>query len=105
MTAQQPAEDDYKFLPLAKAADPGEGTFRHYVGRWWVVHPDKGLAFHNPVQWTGRRRHEGLGAPLCNGSEQIQRGMAEALAQNAGWPAEAVLVESAWVPVPDGGDR
>jgi hypothetical protein len=100
MTAIQASVEDYEFLPLDEAQRPSEpGAYMHYVDSWWVVHPELGLAFWNPVgRRSGRRRSEGLGAPLCNSSEAIQRHMARGLAEDAGWPAEAVLVESAWVP-------
>lgn len=101
MTGIQASVEDYEFLALDEAAGPvNEGAYMHYVGRWWVVHPGRGLAFWNPVmKRAGRRRSEGLGAPLCNSSETIQQHMARAIAEGGGWEAEAVLVESAWVPV------
>jgi hypothetical protein len=101
MSQLQASAEDYCFLPLDEAASPVEpGAYMHYVGGWWVVHPERGLAFWNPVgKRNGRRRSEGLGAPLCNSSELIQRHMAQAIAEGGGWEAEAALVESAWVPV------
>jgi hypothetical protein len=101
MTAIQATVDDYRFMPLDEARNPVEpGAYMHYVGRWWVVHPERGLAFWNPVcKRNGSRRSEGLGAPLCNNSELIQRRMAQGIAEGGGWEAETVLVESAWVPI------
>jgi hypothetical protein len=97
----QASVEDYEFLTIDEAASPvSEGAYMHYVNRWWVVHPERGLAFWNPVmKRTRRRRSEGLGAPLCNEREHIQRHMARAIAEGGLWPAEARCLMSAWVPV------
>ncbi len=96
--AQKLGEEQYHFIPLAVlSAPPGDGPFMHYVSRYWMVHPDKGAAFYNPVSpRTGRRRRPGPGSPQCNSSEEIAR----MVASNAvDWPYEIRLVESAWVPI------
>jgi len=96
--AQRLGEEQYHFIPIAVlSAPPGDGPFMHYVGRYWMVHPDKGAAFYNPVSTrTGRRRRPGHGSPQCNSSEDVAR----MVASNAvDWPYEIRLVESAWVPI------
>jgi hypothetical protein len=101
MNELQASVENYLFLPLDEARSPvAPGAYMHYVNGWWVVHPEHGLAFWNPVmKRTGRRRNEGLGAPLCNKSESIQRHMAQAIAEGGGWDADVRCLMSAWVPV------
>jgi hypothetical protein len=89
-------ENDYRFLPVEEAVHPAAGGFfRHYVSYWWVVHPEKGLAFFNPPARDGRRRHSGLGAPQCNTAKRISQLVCDS---GIPWSAEVRLLESAWVP-------
>jgi hypothetical protein len=85
-------EDDYAFLPVAEAVSPAKtGFFQHWVDAWWIIHPDKGLAFY-------RRGRRGLGAPQCNTSEQIAR-MVLGSAPPPWEGAEVRKIASAWVPI------
>lgn len=90
-------EDDYKFLPFDEAASPaGGGHFFHYTDCYWVVHPERGLAFFNPPGRNGRRRSHGLGAAQCNTDPRSREFAAR---MGYPWPAEVRLIVSAWVPV------
>jgi hypothetical protein len=56
----------YNFLPEDKATTPPtSGYFQALSNRWWVSHPEKGLAFF----WM--RGDKGLGSPQCNINESI----------------------------------
>lgn len=95
--------EDYKFLSVAEATAPARGGFfEHYVDAWWLVHPERGLAFYSPVTRTGRRRR-GLGSPQCNTDERVTRMVG---AKSAPWPdPEVRQIPSAWVPVDLSGYR
>jgi hypothetical protein len=83
-------EEHYNFLPLADARHPkAAGLFRHVVDHYWLVHPEKGLAFYNPPG----RAHSGLGAPQCNTDPRIRELMAD-----CPWPAELRKIASVFVP-------
>jgi hypothetical protein len=84
---------DYAFLPVQEAVSPAKrGHFEHFVDAWWIVHPEKGLAFYR------RGRRSGLGAPQCNTDERITR-MVMARCSPP-WPgAEVRKLASAWVPI------
>lgn len=93
------AEEDYLFLAVEEATRPAKGGFfMHHVDAWWLVHPDKGLAFYNPRHpRTGRRRFGRYGAPQCNADERIARKVG---LDTAPWPdPEVRFLRSAWVPV------
>jgi hypothetical protein len=98
VTERQPLleERHFRFLPLSEALNPShEGTFTHYTSRWWTVHPEKGLAFYNPVGRNGRRRRDGLGSPQCNSDRRC----ADMVRENAlAWPSALVFIASAWLP-------
>lgn len=94
--------EDYLFLSVEEAtAPPGGSFFQHYVDAWWLVHPEKGLAFYNPVNdRTGRRRMGKLGAPQCNTDERISRMVG---AKSCPWPdPEVRKLASVWVPADPG---
>jgi hypothetical protein len=93
--------DDYLFLSLAEATAPTKGGFfQHYLNGWWVVHPDKGLAFYNPKHVrTGRRQLGRWGSPQCNTDERISREVGMDCASSL-WPEiEVRLIPSVWVPI------
>jgi hypothetical protein len=95
------SEADYVFLPLEEAVTPQKGGFfQHYVSAWWVVHPDRGLAFYNPRNArTGRRRHSRYGSPQCNTDERIAR-MVGPKTVGELWPDVRIQqFPSVWVPV------
>lgn len=52
------ATDKLEYMTLEEAATPRDGTV--YTDRWWVAHPEKGLAFYRA---SPRTRHR---APQCN---------------------------------------
>lgn len=54
------------FVPLDKATVPPSGLIEHIKDHWWVVHPDKGLAF-----WDKK-----LMSPQCNSNEAVTRHLA-----------------------------
>jgi len=91
-------ERHYLFLPVAEATtapvDPLR-EYKFYACRWWVAHPDKGLAFHNIVSHRGRRQVAGLGAPQCNADKRVARKVWPAAYP---WPSELVFLEQVWVP-------
>lgn len=49
---------EYRFLPLQQA-EYAEGLVHVIRDRWWIIHPEKGLAF-----FRGR-------SPQCNASREI----------------------------------
>lgn len=60
--------DRWRFLPEADAvAGPRSGFCQVLRDRWWVVCPERGLAFF----WSKGDR--GLGSPQCNSDETISR--------------------------------
>ena len=100
MSEREPTEDDFVFLTPAEAECPPESMglfFIHYVSYWWAVHPDKGLAFYNPVvQKNGRRKINNLGHPQHNTIESVVRGV---VIPALPFEAEARLIPSAWSPI------
>lgn len=60
-------EDRLVFIPLEEATTPPGGLIEHLKDRWWIVHPEKGVAFHDKKAMS----------PLCNGNEGITRLLAE----------------------------
>lgn len=92
--------DDYVFLPMDEATAPSGGTFfQHYVDAWWVVHPERGLAFYNPMGTRGRRRHGRLGSPQCNTSEKISRMVGAKTAAVVFPEIRIEQIPSVWVPI------
>jgi hypothetical protein len=92
--------EDYVFLPVAEGTAPTKGGFfMHYVDAWWVVHPEKGLAFYNPVSTrTGRRRFGRFGSPQCNTDERISRKVGLDCAGSVFPGIEIRQFPSVWVP-------
>jgi hypothetical protein len=39
------SEDRFTFVPVAQAIIPPPGLIEHLKDRWWLVHPEKGIAF------------------------------------------------------------
>lgn len=95
------SETDYVFLPLEEAVTPPKGGFfQHYVSAWWVVHPDRGLAFYNPRNArTGRRRYSRYGSPQCNSDERISRKVGADTAGSVFPEVEIQHLPSVWVPI------
>lgn len=62
-------EDQFRFVPEGVAVVPPNGLLIHYKDYWWVVHPEKGLAFY----WRGF----GNGSGQCNQNEAIVRKLAQ----------------------------
>ena len=95
------SETDYVFLPVAEAVAPRKGGFfQHYVDVWWCVHPERGLAFYNPLnRRTGRRRHHRYGSPQCNTDERVARAVG-AKTMGILWPEVRVeQFPSVWVAI------
>lgn len=63
------SEDKFEFVPVEEAIIPPPGLIDHMKDRWWIVHPDKGLAFF---------KSRGSLSPQCNGDERITRRLSEA---------------------------
>ena len=38
-------EDRFSFVPIDKAIEPPSGLIEHLKNKWWIVHPEKGVAF------------------------------------------------------------
>jgi hypothetical protein len=36
----------FTFVPFEKAIDPPPDLIKHWKNHWWIVHPEKGLAFY-----------------------------------------------------------
>jgi hypothetical protein len=69
MTDRTIPDQHWKFLPIPLAvAGPSHGFVQVMSGRWWCVHPEKGLRFYNP---GGRNGYKGIGAPQCNSDKRI----------------------------------
>ena len=56
----------YIFVPVEKATVPPPGLIEHLKDRWWLVHPERGLAFFD----------ERAMSPQCNSNETIARHLA-----------------------------
>lgn len=59
--------DKYSYMPLEKATrTPTDGfCWELYAERFWIVHPEKGIAFYDPAG-KGRRI-----SPQCNSAEAV----------------------------------
>lgn len=75
-------EDRFKFVPIDEAVVPPSGIIQHFKDHWWIVHPEKGLAFFDSRGWL---------SPQCNGDERVTR----RLAQHYPW-AEVQFIPSAF---------
>lgn len=53
----------YHFIPLEQATKPKGYMLHHWANSYWVVHPEKGLAFFG----------KGYGSPQCNTNEEISK--------------------------------
>lgn len=85
-------ESYFKFLPEDEARNPTKGQyFRRTTNQWWIVHPEKGLAFYIPAKRVG------YGMPQCNADERITRKIAENGLYE--FPYEIKFFELVWVPV------
>ncbi len=72
------SDDRYVFLPMPQAlAGPPHGFVLVYSCRWWLVCPERGLRFYNPMKTSGRRRERGLGSPQCNSSRSVVESFAK----------------------------
>lgn len=81
---------EYKFLPKEKALTPTKGGFyRLITDNYWLVHPDKGLAFY----WM--KGDKGLGSPQCNKDEIFVRHIEHL----SGEKVEVEFLPAAWVPI------
>jgi hypothetical protein len=56
-------EADFHFLPEAEVLESKAHMLHQYRNSWWVVHPERGLAFFR----------KGFSSPQCNTNEQIAR--------------------------------
>lgn len=88
-------EEDYVFISLDKADLPREGVFEHYVDYFWLVHPEKGLAFWNPKSKVTGKRGRRFGSPQCNSSKDI----AYMVAKKTKWPHEVRQIPLVFVPI------
>ncbi len=61
--------DNYEFVPFEEATTPPAGLIDHMKDRWWMVHPERGLAFYK----SGKNL-----SAQCNGDERITRKFADA---------------------------
>ena len=73
-------EEKFDFVTLDEATVPPPGLIEHMKDRWWIAHPERGLAFFKSLGWL---------SPQCNTDERIVR----KLAQNYPW-AEVVFIPS-----------
>jgi hypothetical protein len=64
----------YVFIPVEKAIVPPPGLIEHIKDHWWLVHPEKGVAFYDKRAM----------APQCNSNRFI---------------VERVLASSPWAEV------
>jgi hypothetical protein len=88
--------DDYVFLPLEEATTCPDGFVECLRDRWWLVHPDKGLAFYSPV--NGKRvklsaaERIMLGSPQCHESKALIEDMERSPQTRSLWDAEIVFM-------------
>ena len=54
------------YLPKDEAVKPREGHC--YVDRWWIVHPEKGLAFYLSPHAT---KDDRFTSPQCNSNKAV----------------------------------
>lgn len=85
--------DDYQFMPIDQATMLQGGMFRHIVGSWWQVCPERGLVFY---RLKGDRRR--WGSPQCN----TDRAISERVARHTPFPVEIRWVERVFVPTEPG---
>jgi hypothetical protein len=86
--------DKFTFLPEEEAINPTKGQYFELMNdQWWVVHPDRGLAFYNP----SRNQRAGLGYPQCNIDETIARALSDD--GHLDWPHEVKFFSRVFVPV------
>jgi hypothetical protein len=62
--------DRLEYVSLKEAATPRDGEV--ITNRWWVVHPEDGIAFYRMPQARFR-------APQCNHDERIARDLCDKL--------------------------
>lgn len=55
--------DKYHFLPANDILKTKACIVYNYMNRYWVIHPEKGLAFYD----------KGFGSPQCNDNEEIAK--------------------------------
>lgn len=53
-------QDKYIFMAMDKATTPPSGIIQHLKNRYWIVHPQKGLAFYRSYN-----------SPQCNENAKI----------------------------------
>lgn len=53
----------FHFIALDEATASKSHILHQYLNKYWVVHPEKGLAFFN----------KGYGSPQCNSNEAISK--------------------------------
>ncbi len=70
----EPNDPRLQFIPLDQV-EKTSGNFEVYVNAWWMVHPEKGIAFFGRTEKT--RLSEC--APQCNRDENLTRWLAEQL--------------------------
>lgn len=84
-------ENEFRFLPETEATNPTHGQFFiRCTDAYWIVHPEKGLAFYSLGQRTG------LGSPQCNSNEKIVRKIAENMTYE--FPYEIKFFPLVWIP-------
>lgn len=64
---------DFVFVPIEEATVSPGGLVMCYRNRWWGVDGQDRISYYNPVGRNGRRLDPGIGAPQCNGNEDIAR--------------------------------
>jgi len=81
---------EYKFFPKEKALTPTKGGFyRLITDNYWLVHPDKGLAFY----WM--KGDKGMGFPQCH----TQKIFLHHIENLSGEKVEVEFLPAAWVPI------
>ncbi len=58
--------EHYRFVPIETATVPPGGLIEHFRDRWWLVHPERGVAYY-----VGARGKDA--SPQCNGDEAVAR--------------------------------
>ena len=53
----------FHFVPLTERTTTRSSIVYNYANKWWVVHPEKGLAFFG----------KGYGSPQCNNDKSISQ--------------------------------
>lgn len=89
-------ETDWLWIPVEKLTNPVHFRMvEFHENSWYAVHPEKGVAFYNPLKRHTQLRSRRYGAPQCNTNEAIVRRLLYAKPPGC----EVVFIKHAWLPI------